>query len=157
MTDLDHIRQIERQLGVQVRQVDELPYNTKGYVLNGQNQVIGLALNQCGIKRLKGIIQAVSSLVSLQTLWLRDNHIDNLEPLRSLVSLQKLSLNNNQIGDLEPLSSLVSLQRLWLDRNQISDLKPLSSLVSLQWGSAETRSAILSRSARWCRCIRCYL
>ncbi len=135
MTDLDHIRQIELELGVELRQIAKINLADKGYLLNGQNQVIALGLNQCGIKRLEGIIQAVSLLLSLQTLSLDSNDIIDLRPLSSLLSLQNLFLGYNEIIDLEPLMALNMLKSLQLSYNPIKILPhSITSLpMEIEW------------------------
>ena len=139
MSDLDIIRQIEKELDVKLEAVEELDrnfdnifLNRKEYQLNKKQQVTKLGLSECGIKHLDQIIQPLASLKSLQTLLLDSNQISDISPLASLNSLQKLRLDHNQITNISALASHTSLQTLLLDNNQISDISPLASFKSLQ-------------------------
>ncbi len=51
-------------------------------------------------------------------LYLYNNQISDIEPLKNLTSLTWLSLYNNQISDIEPLANLKKLEYLWLSKNK---------------------------------------
>ncbi len=129
--DLQIIRQIEQELGVKLTQVDEIKWDTRGYVLNKNKEVTGLGLFDCKIKDLKRIISPLKELKSLTKLALRKNQISDISPLKELKSLTKLALSFNIISDISPLKELTSLTELDLRYNQISDISPLKELTSL--------------------------
>jgi len=53
MSDLDTIKQIEKELDVKLSEVDEeIRYSQEGYTLNQERQVTGLGLDSCKIKIL---------------------------------------------------------------------------------------------------------
>jgi len=56
MTDLDIIRQIEKERAVWLEKLDEIVWNRKGYTVNQNGQVTGLGLSRCGIGNLDRII-----------------------------------------------------------------------------------------------------
>jgi internalin A len=75
-------------------------------------------------------------------LYLIDNQISDLSPLKELHNLTGLSLSGNQISDLSPLKELHNLTGLSLSGNQISDLSPLKelhNLTSLNLGCGKTK------------------
>jgi hypothetical protein len=49
MNDFDYLKQIEEELGIKLRQVDEMCWNNCGYVLNNSDQVTCLSLYGCKI------------------------------------------------------------------------------------------------------------
>nr|6HLU_A Chain A, Rab family protein [Chlorobaculum tepidum]6HLU_B Chain B, Rab family protein [Chlorobaculum tepidum] len=131
MSDLDVIRQIEQELGMQLEPVDKLKWYSKGYKLDKDQRVTAIGLYDCGSDTLDRIIQPLESLKSLSELSLSSNQITDISPLASLNSLSMLWLDRNQITDIAPLASLNSLSMLWLFGNKISDIAPLESLKSL--------------------------
>jgi len=137
MSDLDIIRQIEQELGIQLEPVKDFHFSSKGYAIDENQRVILLRLDFSRIENLDKIIKPLASLKSLQDLSIGANQISDISPLAALKSLQLLTLNNNQISDISALASLTSLQMLWLFSNQISDISPLASLKSLKRLSLE--------------------
>ncbi|HBU22584.1 MAG TPA: hypothetical protein DEB17_01040, partial [Chlorobaculum sp.] len=125
MSDLDVIRQIEQELGMQLEPVDKLKWYSKGYKLDKDQRVTAIGLYDCGSDTLDRIIQPLESLKSLSELSLSSNQITDISPLASLNSLSMLWLDRNQITDIAPLASLNSLSMLWLFGNKISDIAPL--------------------------------
>ena len=68
MTDLDIIKQIEKELNVKLEKLDEIKWNSKGYTLNQHGQVSGLGLYECKIKNLNDIISQLKGLTNLTEL-----------------------------------------------------------------------------------------
>jgi Leucine-rich repeat (LRR) protein len=56
----------------------------------------------------------------LKTLWLDENQISDIFPIKNLVNLKNLRLWKNQITDISPLRNLVNLEILYLNLNPIS-------------------------------------
>ena len=77
----------------------------------------------------------------LSTLFLNNNYITDISPLRGLTNLRVLNLSNlkpdwttlpnNQIMDISPLRGLTNLSILDLSGNQITDISPLRGLSNL--------------------------
>ena len=132
MSDLECIKAIKQTLGIKLRRVGEISWNKKGYLLNSEEQIIGLALNDLKLNDLSKIIEPLAKLSNLQKLYLSKNQFSDLTPLAKLTNLQKLDLQNNQVSDLVPLNTLSNLQELDLRYNQVSDLTPLATLNNLQ-------------------------
>jgi len=78
-------------------------------------------------------IVRINPLKSLKVfqLYLNDNRISDIGSLGCITNLVELYLSNNEISDISPLGSLASLVRLDLDNNEISDISPLASLINL--------------------------
>ena len=71
--------------------------------------------------------------LGLRSLSLRDNSIENIEPLSHFYSLQELNLRGNRIKNLEPLAGLTGLVSLNIHSNPVNTgLDALSSLRDLQ-------------------------
>lgn len=132
MSDLDIIKRLAKGFGISLKQVKELSWDTKGYVLNENDQVTALNLNNASIKELKKLTVLLSGLTSLKRLWLDHNEVSELGPLSGFTSLQELSLSSNIISDLSTLSNLNSLHTLSLSVNQIIDIGPISELKALR-------------------------
>jgi len=131
MTDLEIIRQIEKELDVKLDKLDEIKWNSKGYTLNQDGQIIGIRLYACKIKNLNRIISPLLTLTNLTQLSLISNQLSDISPLSALTNLMQLSLISNQVSDISPLSTLTNLIQLDLISNQLSDISPLSALTNL--------------------------
>lgn len=62
----------------------------------------------------------MGNLNNLNTLYLDNNQISDLTPIRELNNLNALFLNNNQVSDLTPVKKM-SLVRVELKSNLIRD------------------------------------
>ncbi len=51
MTDLDIIKQIEKALNVKLEKLEKIEWDSKGYTINQNKQVIGLILSHCKYKK----------------------------------------------------------------------------------------------------------
>jgi len=131
MTDLEIIRQIEKELNVKLKKSDEIEWKSRSYTLNQEGQVIGIELCSCEIENLNRIISLLSALTNLTQLSLRDNQLIDISPLSALTNLTQLSLSNNQVSDISPISALMNLMELDLRDNQVSDISPISALMNL--------------------------
>lgn len=132
MSDLNIIREVEKELNIYLKQLDYLNWNSKGYTLNQNAQVIGLSLYNCDIKNLNRNIFFLNELKQLQSLNLRSNQIIDISFLKELKQLQSLYLEDNKISDITSLSQLTSLRVLWLAQNKIKDISHLKGLKNLQ-------------------------
>ena len=153
MPDLDIIKAIEKQIEEPLG-LCELDTVMSGnsrccYVLNSQQQVIGLNLQNCQqidlvlLKHLKNLtllnlslnlitqIKPLKDLKKLTQLNLHKNNIAELMPLKDLVNLTHLNLQDNQIYELRPLKELKNIHTLNLQANQIFELKHLAGLTRL--------------------------
>lgn len=65
-------------------------------------------------------------------LYLIDEQLQDLQPLRHCLEVRELILTANQITDIEPLSACKKLKRLFLGKNPLRDLSPLQHLCELQ-------------------------
>lgn len=90
------------------------------------------------ISQIKGLGKKIKSLkgleacVSLRSIWLDDNEISDLAPLKDLKLLQQLMLKNNQIVDVSPLKNLTKLQHLDVSQNQIESIKDLDQFKNMR-------------------------
>jgi Leucine-rich repeat (LRR) protein len=122
MTDLDIIKQIEKELNVVLEGTIEKHYNT--YNLNKLGQVIYLGLLKCNQTNLNRISSMLKELSNLTALALRGNQITNISPLKDLQNLEGLYLQDNQISDISPLRALKNITWLNLQDNPIEELPP---------------------------------
>jgi internalin A len=131
MTEIDVLKQLEKELKIELFELDEIEWESIGYTLNRNGQVTGLCLNRCEIKSLERIISPLSALTNLTQLVLSYNELSDLSPLSALTNLTQLVLSYNELSDLSPLSALTNLTQLYLSDNELSDLSPLSTLTNL--------------------------
>jgi len=146
------LKDLEKLIGKKIPQVEKLtvdrnPQNnqygldkyghTFGVTIEG-NQIIGLALHDCGLKKIP---DSIGNLTSLRVISLRNNKLDALpNSFKNLESLEMLSLWRNNLTTIpEPITAVSSLQELMLQYNQLSTLPEtimgLSSLKYLNLGS----------------------
>jgi small GTP-binding protein len=137
MTDLDIIKQIEKELNIKLIKLKEL-LGSKGYIINQHKQITILSFYNHSIKNLNCIKSQLKELKQLNTLVLTLNEIKDCSCLKELKQLKSLDLGYNQIRNVSFLKELKQLQSLDLGSNQISDysfLKELKQLQSLDLGS----------------------
>lgn len=79
------------------------------------------------IKSLKGLERASN----LTKLFLPNQEITDISPLRNLYQLEFLALDGNQIQNICPISNMTKIQQLLISNNQIKDISCLSRLTGL--------------------------
>jgi internalin A len=131
MSDIEIIKQIEKELNIKLKKLDEIKYNSRCYTLNLNGHITGLILYECEIKDINRIISFLENLNNLNRLSLHGNQISDISPLQNLRSLSELELSMNQIIDISPLKNLNNLSKLALRHNQISDISALKNLNNL--------------------------
>jgi len=102
-------------------------YDSQGYVLDGEDFVIGLNLYACNIADLSFL----TPLTRLTRLQLGNNKISDVSFLQGLTALTHLRLSSNQLTDVSPLQGLSALKGLGLSSNQLTDISPLKGLTAL--------------------------
>ena len=132
MADLDHIRQIAKELNVKLKELAEIKPTSQGYTINQHGRVTGVGLHYCKIEDLNRIIIMLRSLPELTQLYLRSNQLRGITALGVLTTLTQLDVSRNQISDFAPLQTLSRLTELAIRSNQLSDLTTLSILTSLE-------------------------
>lgn len=150
MSDLEIIKELEKQLGRTFKQVEAYDFSGSArYVIKDEN-VIWLNMYKIIFPKVIEIIVEFKHLIrlsltgtipenvylleqlnNLKWLNLSWNRLTDLTPLAGLKQLTELHLHNNQISDLSPLKELTQLNQLHLHNNQISDLSPLKELSQL--------------------------
>ncbi len=127
------ILELEKELGFELEETknpdDILNWrNSKTYLLNENQEVIGLNLGRCGLND----ISFLTKLKDLQTLYLSANRIQNISFLAKLKNLQALFLRSNKILNISTLTTLENLQIFDLSHNQIQDISALANLQNLK-------------------------
>ncbi len=64
-------------------------------------------------------------------MFLAQNQIIDISPLKNLDNIVVLMLYDNKISDISPLENLIEITDLLLDNNRIKDIKPLKKLKKL--------------------------
>lgn len=132
MTDLDIVKEIEKELGVELEEVDVIEWNTRGYTLNSEYNLTALSLFDNSIKDLNVLCYYLKQLLQLETLYLINNEFSDLTTIKELTNLVELDLRGNNIANLEPIKHLTKLKVLQLDYNKFTDINPLSGLKFLK-------------------------
>lgn len=78
-------------------------------------------------------LAGIEALTALSYVNLRDNDVEDLQPLAGLSNLEVLSLNRNHISSLAPLARLDRLERLVVSKNRIEDASALAGMGELQF------------------------
>ncbi len=157
-TDLEIIAELEREIGKKLprRELDQnLPSpkqvrdgnlagtdggsfedfvnkESLGYFVDGDESVVGLALNAVGLKTLP---RPILRLTHLKKLTLHENELETLpEQTAALQDVEELGLARNQLSSLPPcVLQLSRLKRLWVGRNKLTTLpEGMGSLQELE-------------------------
>lgn len=122
MTDLDIIKQIEKELNIKLKKLDKIKWHKKSYSINQNGQVTGLSLSNHRINNLNPIISLLKKLKNLTELSFNKNGIDDISQLKELKKIEKLYLMNNNISDISSIKGLNNLKTLNLVNNPIKEL-----------------------------------
>lgn len=123
------IVKLEIELGFDIclREVGNVIYWHNTYLLNANQDVIGLNLTSNKILD----ISPLEKLTQLKYLNLRSNEIKDISVLASLTQLNYLNLGDNQITDVSALREQTQLRELDLSFNRIKDISALAELKQL--------------------------
>jgi Leucine-rich repeat (LRR) protein len=77
-------------------------------------------------------LSPIGNLHKLESIYIDEAPVSNIEPLKFITSLKKLRLDKTQIKSLKPVKNLKNLRELYLNSAQIYDLEPLRQLTNLQ-------------------------
>ncbi len=131
MSDLDIIKQIEKQIGSQLMMIYEIGFDKTGYTLNESGNVTGLSLPHYNLGDLNRIAFPMNKLKSLHKLDLRRNNLTDISSLQRLENLTDLDLSHNYLRDISSLQRLENLTDLDLSHNYLRDISPLQRLENL--------------------------
>ncbi len=70
---------------------------------------------------------------NLKVLYIQNNNITNIEPIRELDQIFYILAGRNQISNIDALSGLSNLEYLDLTNNKVVSIKPLESLTRLKF------------------------
>ena len=90
-----------------------------------------LYLDEKEITNLDGL----QYFTNLEYLSLEKNNISDIQELKGLTKLTELQLANNKISDITMLDKLINLDHLGLDNNLVSDISVVKQLKNLTWFS----------------------
>ena len=132
MTDLEIIRKIEDELLVQLKEIEEIRWDRKGFILDEYKAVVGLGLYACNIQNHQKVFALLKQLPNLTSLALNENDIFDISPIAELSNLKFLDLSYNTITNMSPLLGLTNLYQLNLAENPIINLPRLKGLTTLR-------------------------
>jgi internalin A len=130
MTDLEIIKEIEKEIGINLESVEIKTWNSIGYELNQKGYVSGLGFHNCNLGNLETIFSFLKELKELTNLNLSGNNISDVSYLKELKGLTYLDLNDNNIEDVSYLKELKKLKNLNLSNNE--KVKDFTSLIELK-------------------------
>ena len=129
---------MEKAVGQKLKQIDGTDRSARGYTLDKNGEVTGLAL--AGI--VANSYTFLNDLTSLSFLDLSIHNLKDVSFLKNLNALSSLNLQGNKINSLSFLNDLPNLTSLNLALNPISDtalLKVLPNITSINIGMASLR------------------
>ncbi|MDX1911488.1 MAG: hypothetical protein SFV22_08395, partial [Saprospiraceae bacterium] len=88
MTDLEIIKEIEKELGVKLSNVKTIDHSTTGFTVNGKH-VTGIGVFAKGIKDISIIAYWLSKLNYLTFINFDKNQIEDITPLKDFVNIEK--------------------------------------------------------------------
>ncbi|EJB6197985.1 LapB repeat-containing protein, partial [Listeria monocytogenes] len=74
----------------------------------------------------------IGNLTNLNTLWLYNAQIRNIDFTANLPKLKSVYLYNNQISNISEVSNWANIEYLELNNNQITDITPVANLTTLK-------------------------
>lgn len=105
--------------------IDNNPLTDISALKNFQLNV--LSLNNVGLTD----ISLISEMVSLKELYIDDNKIETLKPLRMCENIQLISINNNKLSNLSGLENALELKEIYAQTNNINSLAGLENATIL--------------------------
>ncbi|MBB1523111.1 MAG: leucine-rich repeat domain-containing protein, partial [Clostridiales bacterium] len=94
-------------------------------------KIIKIYGNEINKKTTPLDLTGLEKAINLTQLYLNNNKIENVEPLKGLTNLTYLDLEKNKIENIEPLKELTNLRDLYLNNNKIENVEPLRGLTNL--------------------------
>ena len=94
-------------------------------------KILEINLSNTNDTRTTMDLTGLETAVNLSVLYIHQNNIENLEPLRGLTNLTRLYIANNKIENIEPLKGLINLKDLYINNNKIENIEPLRGLTKL--------------------------
>ncbi|MHB0946390.1 MAG: leucine-rich repeat domain-containing protein [Sedimentisphaerales bacterium] len=131
--DREILNQIEKLLGENLKQVQQIKWNTRGYAVNSAGKVTELGLYYFRIdnKILQELAKLFGSMSNLTKLYLGLNKLTDVSVLGELTNLTQLDLSRNKLTDIFLLGELTNLTQLDLNRNQLVDISVLGKMTNL--------------------------
>lgn len=131
--DLNLLRKLFPWLGIGSRSVGrdaELDLELLGRAFPWISQLTFLNLSHSSPKLRS--LEPIGHLPNVKSLYVSNNEIQDLSPLRSLKCLEVLDASGNPLRSLDPLVDVPSLRELVIDNPSIKDLSPLDRLKTLE-------------------------
>lgn len=117
MSDIEIIKKLEQKLPRKLKQLENITWFSKGYILNEQGRVTHLSIFNV---RLKGEFpEEIFMLNELEYLDIRENGLASVPAeINKLQKLRYLDIRYNELSELpERFSDLSALERLYLGYN----------------------------------------
>jgi len=99
MKDIVIIKQIEKELNIELKKSDKIKALSNGYILNQKDHVTILSLYSCEINNLNYLISPLKDLKHLTNLALGINQLNDISPLKVLIHLTNLDLNSIPVNE----------------------------------------------------------
>lgn len=111
------IKDLNTLIGISLEPIFSIKWNSIGFVVNENNEIIELSLCNLNIRSLP---DSISNLRHLKSLNLRKNVFESIpEVLSSVTSLEKLFIEQNQVKELSNIYLLPNLIELYIYQNSI--------------------------------------
>lgn len=112
----DHLKELH---------IDNNPISDISAVKNFQLNV--LSMNNVGLTD----VSLISEIASLKELYIDDNKVETLEPLRICEKIRLISVNNNNLSTLSGLEKSLELKEVYAQANNITSLQGLDNATVL--------------------------
>lgn len=89
-------------------------------------------LHASGLALTDTALAQIGALTTLETLSLRQCHLQSIEPLAALTRLKILNLEQNTLRNVEPLASLGALEGLFMAKNPLRSTQGMEGLAKLK-------------------------
>ena len=96
-------------------------------------KILELRVVKINTKETAMYLTGLEKATNLTSLYLNNNKIENIEPIRGLTNLTDLYLDNNKIENIEPIKGLTHLTNLGLNTNKIDNIEILRGLTNLTY------------------------
>jgi len=152
MHDMEVISKLEKLLDIKFEHCDELSANKCSFTTESEGvvgiSIRGVDLSEASAHRRSLTFELLKGLKRLKELYLMENEIIDISPLRELKQITGLIISENKIADISPLQDMKELEWVNISSNRVHSFSPLWELNKLEWLSACNNEIIDIKSLR---------
>jgi internalin A len=131
MTDLEIIKQIEKELNIKLSRISLKNGLNTGYELNESREIVSICIGNCSLNDFDKILSFLLEFKALNKLILRKIQPVDFSKINRLNRITELDLSENEIVDISFLKEMSQLTHLTISRNNITNIASIEFLNKL--------------------------